>query len=345
MLLWDVDPGLIRLKHAGKTIIAILISLWLTQNQSLYTMLIAAVGSGISMQGIIAKSLSSRLLQLLIFDLCYFSAFALGVIVRHSANLTALALIILGFTVNYIRRFDLQNSMAPTMIWLLCFLATILPLTSSTHLWINLQALLIGMLVSAVVYLFLFPENYSHLFVMNANHIFEDIAVGLSDLRRYLSSKKKGSSITESQAFQQKDILAHLLDSNQTIADNLMFMNKTSLMSKTLIHQYALVNAYKIILDSYQIISCENYKLPRHIRYALSVLNKDFARLFRSVSMQKDYRIAIQYPMISLKNWSNKLSENPPKDPELIMLLLNLKLGFHLFNKNLAKLLWLKNEN
>lgn len=339
-----MDPGYLRLKHAFKTILAILISLSLTKNQSMHMMLIAGIGSGIAMQGIVAKSLPTRLLQILLLYVSYLSAFSLGLYVKDSTFLTTLALMSLGFLVNYIRRFNLESSIAPTMIWLLCFLATILPLNSSDPLSNTLEALLIGMGVSGLVFLIIFPENYNQLFILNANHLFEELGVGLSDLRRRLGNKDKTINFEDSIAFQQIERLEHLLDSSQNLSDNLMFLHKKSSILNALLHQYALTNAYKIIVESYQRIQCEQIKIPRHIHYALTLLNRDFSKLFFSVSMQKDYSIHMTRSMVSLKNWTDKLNEKPPKDPELIMLLLNLKLGFHLFNKNLTKLLWPPHE-
>ncbi|KTD32696.1 hypothetical protein [Legionella israelensis] len=342
-LLWNMDPGYIQLKRATKTVVAIIISLWITSDHSRNAMLVAAIGSGISMQGIIAKAFWQRIGQLILFDVCYFFAFILGLLVKNSPHLTALTLVFLGFTVNYIRKFNLQKSIAPMMFWLLCFFATILPFSHSMQHWEVLQGLIIGLAVSALVFLLVFPENYCRLFILNANRIFESLAIGLSDLREQLIRKTAPRNFENTLAFQQKELLTHLLESNQAIIDNLNVDDKSP-MNQSFLHQYTLISAYEIILDAYQSIWSEKKALPRYLLIAFSIINKNFAKVCQSTRMKKDYCIHIKHPLFSLEKWTDKVNISPLKDPNLIMLLLHLKLGFHLLNKQLTKLLLQKHE-
>lgn len=343
ILLWDLDPGYIQLKRAIKTILAILITLWITRDHPRSILLIAGIGSGISMQGIAGKTFRQRTIQLVLFDISYLMAFMLGALVKDSIHLTALTLVFLGFAVNYIRRFNLEKSIAPMMFWLLCFFAIILPFSGTTQKWEAFQGLIIGLTVSAAVFLIVFPENYARLFILNTNRMFASLSVGLFDLRKQLLQKRARQNFENTAAFEQKELLTQLLESNQAISDHLA-TGAQSPMSQSLMQQYTLISAYKIILDAYQNIWPEKSELPRYLVPALATLNKNFASVCRSTTMKQDYTIHIKQPLVSLDEWTKKLRGSPLNDPNLVILLLNLKLGFQLLNKHLSKLLWQKNE-
>ena len=81
-LLWRMDPGQFLLKQGAKTILAILISLWLMRQEPLVSQLMAAVASGFSMQGVIAKTWLLRVLHVSLFIFGYTITFAVGLLVR-----------------------------------------------------------------------------------------------------------------------------------------------------------------------------------------------------------------------------------------------------------------------
>ena len=197
-LLWDKDPGYFRLKQAIKTVIAILMTLFLVRNEPLFGKLMASLACGFSMQGVNAKKLSWRIAQVICFDVVYFLCFMLGLVVRDAPNLTAVILVILGFTVNYLRQYGLQNSMAPMMAWVLCFFATILPANSSHEVWLHLYALIIGLVVSAAVSIFIFPENYNQLFVDNTNRLLQLLSRGMSEMRYFLVRRPERQGFAKS---------------------------------------------------------------------------------------------------------------------------------------------------
>lgn len=339
-LLWDVDPGYFRFKHAIKTVLAILVTLWVVRNQSFVIMIVAAIVCGFSMQPVIASRFSAAVLQVLAFDLAYFFAFILGLSLRDSADLRALVFVVLGFSVNYLRRFGLQNSLAPMMIWVLCFMATILPLRTLDQDLDPVYGLLTGLIVSALVLLLVFPDNYPRLFVNNSNRLFKAMADGLTQIRRHVF-KDDGSFDFERESFVQiKNSLDRLLGSNQKIEEQnqLISEDQRELLSDILIHEYALVHAYNALIDAYRILRIHHYQLPQSIRISLIMINKHFASLLASLKMSSDYTVHCEKIAVSLAKLNENLIREHLKDPGLVMIILNLKLSFNLFNQHVGKL-------
>jgi len=342
--LWNIDPGYIHLRRASKTIFAILVTMAITSHFSGNIILVACIGSGISMQGIAAITFLGRIRQLVIFDLCYILSFAIGLLVKHSSFFTSLALIIIGFAVNYIRRFNLQKSNAPMMIWLLCFMATIIPFPNTVSHWDILLSLLIGISVSAFTYIFIFPEHYSKLFILNANRIFDGMATGFYDLRKQLISHPQDCRFEDTNAAQQRVLLTELLHSNQMITDNLITARRNPAMSRALIQLYGVVNAFKVILKAYHRMWGTEKKIPRILLAKLCIINMKYAEVCQSVTMQEDFSITIERSLVSLRDWPGQMDRFSTEDADIFMLLLNIKLGLTLMNKHLTKLLWQKNE-
>ncbi|WP_028388926.1 hypothetical protein [Legionella fairfieldensis] len=339
LLLWDVDPGYFRLKHAMKTVLAILIALWLVRKDTMLTKAMAGIICGMSMQGIVAKPFFARVIQIISFNSACFSAFILGFMVRDLFYLKTLVLMGLGFTVNYLRRFGLHNSMAPMMIWVLCFVATILPFNATTSLWESVYGLLVGVSVSALVMLVIFPENYSVLFVNNSNRLFKLLSSGLSDLRRHLLMREGSYDLHFTMFMRVKESMHYLLESNQAIEESTLFAEQQPLIDDIMIQQYALVHAYTMIIETYRTLSVHEYKLSNSLLRAINRINKQFAFKFYSSKMNKTYYVTAKSMPVVLTKLSQAISREHITDPDLIMILLNLKLGFSLLNQHLNNLL------
>ena len=343
--LWDIDPGYFRLKHAIKTIGAILITLRFMQHETLSLQLMACIITGFSMQGVVEKALSLRLVQIIALNSIYFLSFLLGLVVRDSANATAIALVFLGFTVNYLRRFGLQTSMAPMMAWSLCFFATTLPLPETRDVWSYFYAVVIALIVSASVNAFLFPENYHRLFIINSNRLFQALAQGMHEIRRQLVQIHQNNKQIERDAFESSALtnlsktMSALLDSNQSIAEDSFFAKKYPHMEYVLLQQYALVNAYLMMLDTYRSL---DFLLLSQERREISRLYQQFARLFASMVMGNNCDILSNDVLVPLTSFGKKTTYSPVF--ESIIILLNLKLGFSLFNRHIAHLVKHKNE-
>ena len=344
--LWNIDPGYFRLKQAAKTILAILIVLALMRNETLFIKLITALVSGFSMQGIVAKPFSLRILQVALLNSAFFLVFILGLTIRDCPNCTAVALVGLGFAANYVRRFGLQTSTAPMMIWTVCFLTTVLPFTDTLDVWNHLYSVITALFVSAFITLLIFPENYPRLFVNNANRLFHTLAKGMRESRRYvLHNHNRQTGVIDEKdlerltLFRLKNTLNRLLESNQAIEQSDVFGHQAEKISDLLIEQYALVHVYTMMMDAYQALRRHQLTLPLPIRKKLGLIYKQFAAIFTSLEMNANYVV------ITNKSSTVRLPiviafEHPPlTEPAMVLILLNLNLSFNLLNRHLAKIL------
>ena len=339
--LWNIDPGYFRLKHAAKTIVAILITLWLMRNEALPFQLMSGIVSGFSMQGVVEKTGFLRVIQIVVLNVAYFLSFILGLAVRDSVDGTAITLVILGFVVNYLRRFGLQTSMAPMMAWSLCFFATTLPFASTGVVWDHSYAVVTALVVSALVNALIFPENYQRLFVVNSNRLFHALSQGMHEIRRHLVRSDQMDVFESSVFVGIAEAMSHLLESNQAMEEDEFFVRTCPHAGDILLQQYALVHAYMMMLDTYRTLN--HTLLSSEERLALSELYRQFEHVFASMDMRKDYEVLSNNAWVSLAFLGKKLTRPPA--PESIIVLLNLKLGFNLFNRHIAHLLRRSNES
>ncbi|MGQ3889932.1 hypothetical protein ACQUW5_12980 [Legionella sp. CNM-1927-20] len=344
ILLWNIDPGYFNLKHALKTIFAILITLFLLNQEAFLTKVIGGLVCGFSMQGIVAKSYVERIVQVTLFNIIYFSLFLLGLYVRDFSNLKSIVLIFLGFGVNYIRRFDLQTSLAPMMMWILCFLATILPVNTTHAIVLHIYGVVIGLSVSALALLLVFPESYTRLFVYNSNRLFHLLALGMLDIERYLLSRSSMRPLDEKKFNQLKYHLTRLLDTNHALEQTVAVNKQQNKINNILTHQYALIHAYVLMIEAYRILKIHGYHLSNSVRSALGSINKQFSELLVSLKMHKDYSISGATKHILMDDLTEKLSQQQFIEPTIIMALLNLKLSFNLFNQHIAQLVRANDE-
>ncbi|WP_019217990.1 hypothetical protein [Legionella tunisiensis] len=334
---WNIDPGYFRLKHAFKTVLAIVIALWFVRHETYFTKAMTGLACGMSMQGMVAKSFRSRVVQVLLFDLAFFTAFITGLWVRDFPHLCAIVLVVLGFTVNYMRRFGLSNSVAPMKVWTLCFLAIVIPFQTK-ECWAPIYGFIIGLVAGALTLLLVFPDNYSKLFINNSNRLFKSLARGMNAFRQHILLPVQPRSIARLSFVRIRDVLHHLLDSNQTIVQSLAINEREKLIDGIMIQEYALIHAYNMIVDAYKTMLVKNYQLSPSKRLALSSIYKQFAVLLRSLTMSKDYSVTAKTCRISMAKITEKLSQEPLTDPALVMVFLNLKLSFSLLHENILRL-------
>ncbi|STX52503.1 Uncharacterised protein [Legionella busanensis] len=338
ILLWNIDPGYFYLKHAVKTIFAILTTLVLLNQEAFLTKVIGGLVCGFSMQGIVAKSYTGRLIQVTLFNTIYFGLFLLGLYVRDFSNLKSIVLIFLGFGVNYIRRFDLQTSLAPMMMWILCFLATILPVNTNHAIALHLHGVVVGLLVSALTLLLVFPENYTRLFVYNSNRLFHLLALGMLDIERYLLSRSSIRPLEEKKFSQLKNHLSQLLDTNHVLEQTVSANKQQNKINNILTHQHALIHAYVLMIEAYRILKIHGYHLSNTVRSDLGSINKQFSELLVSLKMHRDYSISGTTKHILFDDLTGELNHQQLSEPTIIMALLNLKLSFNLFNQHIIQL-------
>lgn len=317
---------------------AILITLLFMNHEHLLIQLMAAFAAGMSMQGIVATIWWSRLYQVLLLDCIYFAVFLLGLLVRDSQEMTAVVLVILGFAVNYARRFGLQASMAPMVAWMLCFMATILPFQSTSEALLHIHGLLAGLLVAAAVMMLVFPQNYRRLFVSNSNHLFKTLRQGMLDARRYLLQGVRAVDFEALPFVKIKTNLHHLLDTNQTLDENCAFGDAQQKADEVLIHLNVLVNAYLMMLEAYRALHNNEYPLSRTARSALSRVSKQFAGLLSCLHMLSNFSVAGRAMKVNTTQLAEKFNPLALRDPTLVTALLHLKLSFTLINTHVCEL-------
>ena len=332
-----MDPGRFQLKQAAKTVLAILISLWLVRNDPIACQLMAGVASGFSMQGLVAKTLKSRLIHIIFFLFFYTAVFALGLLVRDTPIHTAITLVILGFVVNYIRRFGLERSLSPFMAWLLCFLATVLPFTKTADAWVHFYALIVGLVVAGLVTLCVFPENYPRLFIKNSKHFFNTLSLGMRESRRFLLQEMEGVKFESLPFTTIKDVLRKLIDTNQVMQHSAVFKGYENRINHILIHQYAFFNAYSMMLDAYACLCRRQFTLSLKNRLALARFTKDLADFFAVVTVGKDY--IVLKAKCKVPKFTFKLDISEAENSAQTLLILNLKLSFDLFHQQTLGLL------
>ncbi|MFC3908028.1 hypothetical protein ACFORL_02885 [Legionella dresdenensis] len=331
---WDIDPGYFRLKHAFKTVLAIMLTLIAVRNEPILSKLMASTACGLSMQGVVARNFYLQIIHVIFFNLVYFFVAVLGLSVHDHPDLKALLFIVLAFAVNYIRRFGLQASMTPMMIWVLCFMATNMSSVPLEETLAHIHGLIAGLVIGGLVYLLVFPEDYPRLFIANSNRLFRLLAEGLYDVRRYLLT-------TGMQPFERENFvvvkrsLNRMIESNYAMLQSEAFAVRQTRFSETMVHMYALVHAYSMMLDSYRLLKIHDYKLSPAFRLVLSRINRDFVRFFSSVKIDENYTVTTPRHAVSLAKINEQFSrENAQFEPSLIMALLNLKLSFALFNEH-----------
>ncbi|WP_133130971.1 hypothetical protein [Legionella yabuuchiae] len=336
---WNIDPGYFNVKLATKTILAIVISLWLVRDEPMLTKMLAGIGSGFAMQGVVAKSTRFRALHVLTFDAFYFAVFSLGLMVRDSQVWTAIILTMLGFLVNYIRRFGLEKSIAPFMVWILCFLATILPFNGAQEAWGNIYGLLVGLGVSAGVILFVFPDNYRQLFLNNTNLFFHSLSEGMNQLRTNILLDNPIDDFNELPFVRIKLVLKQLADLNQTIIHSSAFQQEETKLSYITADLFALINAYSLAVDACHVLWQKHLSLPAPTRLALSLMCKQCAKFFSFLYINSDFVIQKTSDYRFSPNLGERLGKIPSVESDLIIILLNFKLSFELLNQSAAKLL------
>ncbi|KTD78396.1 hypothetical protein [Legionella waltersii] len=249
--LLDLSPGIPAFKQASKTILGILITLFLLRNETLGLQLLAAICTGMSIQTVSATPFLLRLYQMIIYDLLFISVFYLGYFVKNSELLTIVFLTGLGFTVNYCKSYVLERSPAPFMIWLLGFIATLLPTQDFSNFTTPLLSFLYGFGVSIPFILFLFPPpDPLTLFQNNKKKLFLLLGQGISELMSPNFEKQNMKKDVYRICQRLEKRMYSLLSLNQRLLDSIQLNRNKPHQLKVLQISYALVNVYAMLVHS-----------------------------------------------------------------------------------------------
>lgn len=333
---WQIDPGYFRIKLAFKTVLAICISLWWTRDQNLITQLMACTASGFAMQGVIARDFSRRIVQVFILSISYFSAFMLGLWARDSTLLTALVLIIMAFVVNYCRRFNLRNSIAPMMVWMLCFVANIFPFPSKAAAIAHIDGLIKGLIVSAAVLLLIWPENYMRLFRQNSVFYFSLLRDHYRVCAHWLATlfiDEKALPVKE-----MREELSYTIESNRTLERTQTITRNNPLMWNATNQQHALNQAFFLLTEALLSIYRKKELLPKSLIPLLVDLLYQAARLFDQLDINKKLELTGNVDQrISVNKLNQHLSKLDITEPQAVLNIMNVKMAIQLINQHIQE--------
>lgn len=326
---WIFDPGYLNLKQALKAILSILMVLYVLRKESFLIIVLSALVTGMALQGVVAKKWTAKLIQALLFDALYFAMTTLGFLIRHHPHWVTVILVLLGFLLNYLRRFGLEKSMMPISAWVLCFIPTIYPFNTVDSFWPYGQGVLLGLLISLVVLLFIFPDNERRVFIKNANLLFENLAQGLQEMRFALLQGLEQKKFADFPFVARKTKLDKLMDANLGMQtwDSL---SPNDPLPRLLRQQYALVHAYAFLLQIFYGLWQSQPVLARSTKLALCYMSKKMAQQFSNAYVNEKGDVLNRGGPLLLSRNLNLVST----DPQLVMILINFKLSFDLLLKH-----------
>jgi hypothetical protein len=333
---WQIDPGYFRLKLAFKTVLAIVLSLWWTHNQTMITQLMAATATGFSMQGVVAKDFYRRVFQVLILSVSYFAAFMLGLWARESTLFTSLVLIGMAFVVNYCRRFHLRYSTAPMMVWMLCFIATVLPFPSREVAISHIDGLIKGLSVSALVLLFVWPENYKRLFRQNSTFYFSLLCDHYRSCARWLATIQVAEELLPVKSMREE--LSYPLESNRKLETSQTLTRNNPQMLNATAQEHALNQAFFLLTEALLNLQRKKEFLPPTLIPLLVDILNHAAKLFEELDMDKNLKLSGNVDQrISMKSLNQQLSELDITEPQVVMNLMNIKMAIQLINQHIQQ--------
>lgn len=336
---WEKDPDFFRIKHATRTVVAVIIATLLFHRSNIIAQVYAGIAAGFSIQGIMGERWQEKLILLVCADICYYLAITLGSLVNQNIYLEGITLTLLAFFALYVRRFGDRFTIFPIQIWVFCFFGVIFPVTSMHFFFRNSIALVVGFIVALFCYFVLFPENQFKSFHKNLSKFFSSYALSLQWLKNSLQVKIDFKEFSRQiEKYKWHDL--NLMRANQTILET--FTNtehpKTKYLTNLYIIQFSIMKALTMIIESFERMSRENINLSET---ALKKLNELFEQFIILLSCIQD-KTFIDNANNELQSFREYLSTCELTNNTKIVILLNIHLGFQLLLKNL--LLWEKNK-
>jgi len=341
---WEEDPGYFRLKQSCKTLIAILILMLITYSAPQLVKLLSAIAAGFSMQAIIGDSRKKHLRFIVIAFPIYLICYLIGYFSKEYALLSSVALVILGFLAVYVRRFGPEFFFAPIIAWSFCFLGILLPIPMQQYPLV-IGSLILGLIVAAVIFLFLFPERKKKLFFENLDIFFKDYASALQWLAHILIHRttpeayEKDKATLKGHLFQLTIINGNIAQ-NQTSSETFGTNRLNYLYSK----QYALAKVLTMILEGIGELIQAKITLSDTVRshlftvfaiYASALTNLDInSRDSNHAAVLKTLEIIES----NLEEFQILLIECIIMKNKLVIPLININLGLRLILRNIQKM-------
>lgn len=332
---WEKDPDFFRIKHATRTVVAVIIATLLFYRSNIIAQVYAGIAAGFSIQGITGEKWQDKLILIICADICYYLAITLGTLVNQNIYLEGITLTLLAFIVLYVRRFGDRFTFFPIQIWVFCFFGVIFPVTSMHFFFRNSIALVVGFIVALFCYFVLFPENLFKSFHKNLPKFFSSYVLSLQWLKNSLQVKMNYKDFSR-QIEQYKWHDLNLMRANQSILET--FTNtdnpKTKYLTNLYIIQFSIMKALTMIIESFERMNRENIRFSETTLKKLNKLFETFIALLSSI----ENKAFIDNANTELQSFKEYLAQCELTNNTKIVILLNIHLGFQLLLKNL--LLW-----
>ena len=340
---WEEDPGFFRLKQAFKTVIALLLLGIITYTMPQFAKFFSALAAGFAMQAIVGDTRKQQIKFILLAYPIYLLCFFLGYFTKTNILLSSVFLVALGFLAIYVKKYGAAFFFAPIIAWCFAFLATILPVYSLS-IGMLIFYMLLGMLIGALVYLFIFPELKSSLFDSNLRKFFHAYAMTLQWLA-YLLVHKTDVVEFQRKREQHKNYLFRLTMVNGDIMQNNCKNNETiTRMNKLYIKQYALAKISSMIMEALDLIIREKIEISDDVRSHLFTVFAIYATAIANIDIQQthsNYREVINTLTIMEKNlneFQSLILACVINQKKSMTALINLNLGLRLILRNIRKM-------
>jgi len=342
--LWEEDPGYFRLKQSFKTLVAIFLLMCITYAAPMEVKLLSAMAAGFSMQAIIGDTRYEHIKFIFIAFPVYFICYLIGYFSKNSALISSNILIILGFLVVYVRRFGPGFFFGPIIAWIFCFLGMLLPVSLRQY-WLVITALLLGLSVSALVFLFIFPERKKMLYFENFDIFLKDYANSLQWLAHILihhttiEKYRQDKTALKDHLFRLTTVNGDIAQ-NQTNSDSPYAARLTYLYTK----QYALAKVLTMILEGIEEMIKAEIILSDTVRSHLFTVFSIYASALNNLDINHernnycDVLKTLEIVEANLEEFQEVLINCIAIDKKPVIPLININLGLRLILHNIKKM-------
>lgn len=340
--LWDKDPGYFRIKQGLKTILAILIVMIITFTAPFSVKLVAGITAGFAMQAITGQNQKEQFQFILIAFPIYFLCYLIGYITRNFGMLSDIVLAILGFLAMYVRKFGSKFTFAPILAWTFCFFGVIFSIPLQEY-FLVVYGLLLGLCISGLVFLLIFPEKKQNLYFNNLKLFFNCYSNALQWLA-YILMNGTNLKTYNDKKIALRDRIFHLCLYNGDIAQKYIDSNGYSRLNKLYTKQYALAKNLSMILEGFEHLIITNKILSDIVRSHLFTIIAIYATAISNlhISDTKSNYVKVSSTLkiieTNLVEFQNLILKSFANNSEFIVPLVNINLALQLIQKNIKTL-------
>lgn len=245
------DPGFIYLKHAFKTLLAVILSVAIFFDYDSTVQTYAGMAAAYSMQGIIGETLKQQIKSILIAGGVYLATFFLGDLVHPYPLLAGFMMMVFAFVAMYVRRFGQRYMLMPIFAWTFLYFATVFANGDVADMNTSALGMVVGLLISAAIYLWLWPDNKTQRFAENFTGFTENYYLVLRWLLRLMQGKVDSEEFLD-QIDEQRWSVEYLLEMNQNIIESSPYLSTKdqNKLLKLYLFEFDLAKALSVIFEA-----------------------------------------------------------------------------------------------